>query len=90
MGLTTKQKAEIVQEFGQGDKDTGSVAVQIALVTQRVQELTEHLNQHKKDFSSQRGLRRMVGQRRRMLKYLKRRDLSAYKALSERLGIRGV
>ena len=90
MSLTTEKKAEIVQEFGQGNQDTGSVAVQIALLTERIQELTEHLNQHKKDFSSQRGLRRMVGQRRRMLKYLKRRDLSAYKALSERLGIRGV
>jgi small subunit ribosomal protein S15 len=90
MSLSTEKKAEIAQEFGQGDKDTGSVAVQIALLTERIHELTEHLNQHKKDFSSQRGLRRMVGQRRRMLKYLKRRDLSAYKALSERLGIRGV
>ncbi|MEN6369499.1 MAG: 30S ribosomal protein S15 [Thermotogota bacterium] len=90
MGLSSEKKAEIVREFGQGTGDTGSVAVQIALLTAQIQELTEHLNQHKKDFSSQRGLRRMVGQRRRMLKYIKRRDLSAYKALSERLEIRGV
>ncbi|MGD9675526.1 MAG: 30S ribosomal protein S15 [Candidatus Bipolaricaulia bacterium] len=90
MGLSVEKKAEIVREFGQGTGDTGSVAVQIALLTAQIQELTEHLNQHKKDFSSQRGLRRMVGQRRRMLKYIKRRDLSAYKALSERLEIRGV
>ncbi|MDD4903176.1 MAG: 30S ribosomal protein S15 [Candidatus Bipolaricaulis sp.] len=90
MGLSVEKKAEIVREFGQGTGDTGSVAVQIALLTAQIQELTEHLNQHRKDFSSQRGLRRMVGQRRRMLKYIKRRDLSAYKALSERLEIRGV
>ncbi len=90
MGLSLEKKAEIVREFGQGTGDTGSQAVQIALLTAQIQELTEHLNQHKKDFSSQRGLRRMVGQRRRMLKYIKRRDLSAYKALSERLEIRGV
>ncbi len=90
MGLSLEKKAEIVREFGQATGDTGSVAVQIALLTAQIQELTEHLNLHKKDFSSQRGLRRMVGQRRRMLKYIKRRDLSAYKALSERLEIRGV
>jgi small subunit ribosomal protein S15 len=90
MGLSSEKKAEIVREFGQGTGDTGSAAVQVALLTQRIGELTEHLSRHKKDFSSQRGLRRMVGLRRRMLKYIKRRDLSAYKALSERLGIRGV
>jgi small subunit ribosomal protein S15 len=90
MGLSLEKKAEIVREFGQGTGDTGSQAVQIALLTAQIQELTGHLNLHKKDFSSQRGLRRMVGQRRRMLKYIKRRDLSAYKALSERLEIRGV
>ncbi len=90
MGLSPEKKAEIVREFGQGSGDTGSQAVQVALLTAQIQELTEHLNEHKKDFSSQRGLRRMVGQRRRMLKYIKRRDLSAYKALSERLEIRGV
>ncbi len=90
MGLTVEKKAEIVREFGQGDKDTGSAAVQLALLTERIEELTKHLNQHKKDFSSQRGLRRIVGQRRRILKYIKRRDLSAYKTLIERLEIRGV
>jgi len=90
MGLSSEKKAQIVREFGQGTGDTGSAAVQVALLTQRIEELTEHLSRHKKDFSSQRGLRRMVGLRRRMLKYIKRRDLSAYKALSERLEIRGV
>jgi len=90
MGLSPEKKAEIIQEFGQGDKDTGSAKVQIALLTTRIQELTEHLNQHKKDFSSQRGLRKMVGHRRRLLKYVKRQDLAAYRQLIERLGIRGV
>jgi small subunit ribosomal protein S15 len=90
MGLTVEKKAELVREFGQGDKDTGSAAVQVALMTEHIEQLTTHLNQHKKDFSSQRGLRRIVGLRRRILKYIKRRDLSAYKALIERLEIRGV
>jgi small subunit ribosomal protein S15 len=90
MGLTVEKKSELVREFGQGDKDTGSAAVQVALMTEHIAQLTVHLNQHKKDFSSQRGLRRIVGLRRRILKYIKRRDLSAYKALLERLEIRGV
>ena len=90
MGLTVEKKAELIREFGTGEKDTGSAVVQIALLTERIRELTEHLNQHKKDFSSQRGLRKMVGQRRRLLKYVKRHDLAGYKALIERLGIRGV
>jgi small subunit ribosomal protein S15 len=90
MGLSTDKKTEIVKEFGKGDNDTGSAEVQIALLTTRVTELTEHLNQHKKDFSAQRGLRKMVGQRRRLLKYVKRHDLATYRQLLERLGIRGV
>ncbi|MBU1049131.1 30S ribosomal protein S15 [Candidatus Bipolaricaulota bacterium] len=90
MGLSTDKKTEIVKEFGKGDNDTGSAEVQIALLTTRVKELTEHLNMHKKDFSAQRGLRQMVGQRRRLLKYVKRHDLATYRQLLERLGIRGV
>jgi len=90
MGLSPERKAEIVKEFGNGENDTGSAKVQIALLTTRITELTEHLTQHKKDFSSQRGLRKMVGQRRRLLKYVKRQDLAAYRDLIERLGIRGV
>jgi len=90
MGLSTEKKAKIMQEFSIGEKDTGSAPVQIALLTTRIQELTEHLKTHKKDFSSQRGLRKMVGQRRRLLKYVKRHDLAAYRELIERLGIRGV
>lgn len=90
MGLTTERKAEIVREFGKGQGDTGSAPVQIALLTERIEELTEHLGQHKKDFSSQRGLRKMVGQRRRLLKYVKRHNLTAYRELIEKLQIRGV
>ncbi len=90
MGLSLDKKTEIVKEFGKGDNDTGSAEVQIALLTTRVKELTEHLDQHKKDFSAQRGLRKMVGQRRRLLKYVKRQDLATYRQLLERLGIRGV
>ena len=90
MGLSPDRKAELVKEFGKGDNDTGSAEVQIALLTTRITDLTEHLNQHKKDFSSQRGLRKMVGQRRRLLKYLKNQSLAAYKDLIQQLGIRGV
>ena len=90
MGLTRAQKEEIVKNYGKNETDTGSATVQVAMLTERIKELTEHLNKHKKDFSSQRGLRKMVGQRRRLLKYIKRQDLTAYKELIQRLGIRGV
>ena len=90
MGLTSEQKQEIIESYGKRKADTGSAGVQIALLTERIAQLTEHLNVHKKDFSSQQGLRKMVGQRRRLLKYLKRQDLTAYKELIQQLGIRGV
>jgi len=90
MGLSTEKKAEIIREFEKETGDTGSAPVQIALLSERIRELTEHLGQHKKDFSSQRGLRKMVGQRRRLLKYVKRHDLATYRELIEKLQIRGV
>ena len=90
MGLTPEKTAEIAKTYGKDEKDTGSAPVQIALLTERIRELTEHLNEHKKDFSSQRGLRKMVGQRRRLLKYVKRGSLAEYLRLIEQLGIRGV
>ncbi len=90
MGLTRAQKEEFVNEYGKNETDTGSAAVQVAMLTERIKELTGHLNTHKKDFSSQRGLRKMVGQRRRLLKYIKQQELAAYKELIQRLGIRGV
>jgi len=90
MGLTNNKAKEIVTTYGKSETDTGSTSVQIALLTERIAQLTEHLNVHKKDFSSQHGLRKMVGKRRRLLKYLKRRNLSAYRDLIQQLGIRGV
>jgi len=90
MSQNREKTAEVVRAFGATENDTGSVPVQIALLTGRIQQLTDHLTTHKKDFSSQRGLRKLVGQRRRLLKYLKDRDLSTYRELIERLGIRGV
>jgi small subunit ribosomal protein S15 len=90
MGLTNTEKQEIVESHGKNKTDTGSASVQIALLSERIAQLTEHLNVHKKDFSSQHGLRKMVGRRRRLLKYLKRQNLTAYKDLIQQLGIRGV
>jgi len=88
--MNVEKRAEIIKEFGQGENDTGSAYVQIALLTERIRELTVHLGVHKKDFSSQRGLRKMVGQRRRLMKYVKRQDLAKYRELIARLEIRGV
>jgi small subunit ribosomal protein S15 len=90
MGLDPQKKSKIIREFAKDEKDTGSAAVQIALLTERIRDLTGHLETHKKDFSSQRGLRKMVGQRRRLLKYVKRQDLAGYRELIARLEIRGV
>jgi small subunit ribosomal protein S15 len=90
MSLTQEKKMELAKKYGHSDKDTGSAEVQIALLTEKIRELTEHLNVHRKDFSSQRGLRKMVGQRRRLMKYLKKHDLAVYKELIQTLGIRGV
>ena len=88
MGLTVEKKREIIQKFGKDDKDTGSSAVQIALLTQRITELTEHFKTHKKDHHSRRGLLKLVGQRRRLLDYLIRKDINAYRNLIQELGIR--
>ncbi len=90
MGLPQEKKQGIVKTYGNHATDTGSVKVQIALLSGRIAQLTEHLNVHKKDFSSQRGLRQLVGQRRRLLKYLRDEDLTMYKDLIQQLGIRGV
>jgi len=90
MGMDKEKKQELIKGYGKHATDTGSVAVQVALLSERIAQLTEHLNTHKKDFSSQRGLRKMVGQRRRLLKYVKDQDLAAYKELLDRVGIRGV
>jgi small subunit ribosomal protein S15 len=86
--VTKEQKAGIIKEFGAGEKNTGSTEVQIALTTERINQLTEHFKIHKKDTNGRRGLLRLVGQRRKLLKYLQRTDLEKYRALIEKLGIR--
>jgi small subunit ribosomal protein S15 len=88
MGLSREEKNQLIDEFHRHDNDTGSPEVQVALLTRRIQQLTDHLRTHKHDESSRRGLLKLVGQRRRHLAYLKRKDSAAYLALTERLGIR--
>ena len=88
MTLTSEAKLEIVRKHGAGDADTGSTKVQIALLTQRITELTEHLRTHPKDHHSRRGLLKLVGRRRRFLTYLQKRDLEGYRALIKELGLR--
>jgi small subunit ribosomal protein S15 len=86
--LTQEQNAEIVGRFGQNAQDTGSTRVQIALLTQRINDLTAHLREHRKDHHSRRGLLMLVGQRRRLLNYMQRNDLEGYRALIRELGLR--
>lgn len=81
-------KQEIVTKFGRNDADTGSPEVQIALLTWRINHLTEHLKMHKKDHHSRRGLLKLVGQRRGLLKYLSNKDINGYRALIKELGLR--
>ncbi len=88
MPLKKEQKEEIIGEFGSSDKDTGSTEVQIALLTTRIKELTEHFKVHKKDHASRRGLLKLVGRRRKLLKYLKKTNLEGYRAILKRLNLR--
>jgi small subunit ribosomal protein S15 len=88
MTLTAGAKREIVQRFGKSEQDTGSTEVQIALLTARINHLTEHLREHKKDHHSRRGLLMLVGQRRRLLKYLQKTNLDRYRELIRELGLR--
>jgi len=88
MTLTVEQKQEIVQKHGRGENDTGSAEVQVALLTARINELTEHLREHKRDHHSRRGLLMLVGKRRRLLGYLQESDLDRYRALIAELGLR--
>ena len=88
MAVTKDDKARIVNEFGASEKNTGSSEVQIALLSERITMLTEHFKVNKKDTNSRRGLLKLVGQRRRLLKYLQRTDLLKYRALIEKLNIR--
>jgi small subunit ribosomal protein S15 len=86
--ISTEKKAAIIAEYGKNPQDTGSTEVQVALLTERIKELTEHLKIHQKDHHSRRGLLKMVGQRRGLLDYLKKNDIEAYRSLIARLGIR--
>jgi len=86
--LATEKKQEIINSFKKHDSDTGSPEVQIAILTERITYLTEHFKIHKKDHHSRRGLLKLVGQRRRLLDYLKGKELDRYKTVIERLGIR--
>ena len=88
MPQTSEKKQAIINDYRQHEKDTGSPEVQVALLTSRILELTEHFKTHKKDHHSRRGLLKLVGQRRRLLDYLKKRDVSRYRAVIERLGLR--
>jgi small subunit ribosomal protein S15 len=88
MGLTQEKKRELVGKYGRSENDTGSTEVQIALLTERINELTEHLRGHVKDHHSRRGLLMLVGKRRRLLQYLERSDLERYRSLVGELGLR--
>ena len=88
MSITTERKQELVKQFGAKDGDTGSPEVQVAILTERIKNLTDHLNQHKKDFHTRRGLISMVGQRRSLLDYLKRKEVSRYDNIVKELGLR--
>lgn len=86
--IDKEKKQQLVEEFKQHDADTGSTEVQVAILTSRIRELTEHMKIHKKDFHSRRGLLIMVGKRRKLLQYLKSRDFARYQTLIQRLGLR--
>jgi small subunit ribosomal protein S15 len=88
MALATDDKSRIIAEYRRGDTDTGSAEVQIAVLSKRIADLTEHLKAHKTDHASRRGLLQMVGRRRRMLDYLRREDIARYRELISRLGLR--
>ena len=88
MSITKEKKIELIQKFQRNEKDTGSAEVQIAIMTERIKNLTEHLKIHKHDFHSRRGLLKLVGKRRKLLDYLKKQDIQKYRELIKELGIR--
>jgi small subunit ribosomal protein S15 len=88
MSLTAERKREIVTQFGENEQDTGNTRVQVALLTQRINDLTGHLREHRKDHHSRRGLLMLVGQRRRLLNYMQHSDLEGYRSLIRELGLR--
>ena len=86
--ISKEKKAEIIKTYGRTPEDTGSPEVQIAILTERIRDLTEHLKVNKKDHHSRRGMLKMIGQRRNLLAYLQKKDLEGYRALIEKLGLR--
>jgi len=88
MAIAAERKKELIEEFARKEGDTGSPEVQVAVLTEHIKNLTEHLKVHKKDFTSRRGLLMMVGQRSRLLRYLRRCDASRYQSIVQRLGLR--
>ena len=86
--ITKEQKAELVKQYGKSETDTGSAEVQVAILTERIKELTEHMKSHQKDFHTRRGLLMLVGKRRRLLSYIKKNDIENYRNLIKSLGIR--
>ncbi len=88
MAVTKERKAELMAQYGNAEGDSGSAEVQVALLTERIRGLTEHMKSHPKDFHTRRGLLMLVGKRRRLLSYIKRNDIEAYRALIKSLGIR--
>ena len=88
MSITAERKSEVIKEYAKGEKDTGSPEVQVAILSERIKNLTEHLQGHEKDFHSRRGLLVMVGQRRRLLDYLKKKNNARYLDVIARLGLR--
>jgi len=89
MSINLKNKKEVIKKYGENEKDTGSTAVQIAMMSQKINELTEHLKINAKDFATKRGLLMMVGRRKRLLSYLKNNSIDEYRDLIKKLGIRG-
>ena len=88
MAITRERKSEIIKNFGQNDNDTGSAEVQIALLTARINDLTDHFQKHSKDFASRRGLLKLVGRRRNLLNYVRNLDVERYRAVVKALGLR--
>ena len=86
--ITKEQKADLVKQYGKSETDTGSAEVQVAILTERIKELTEHMKSHQKDFHTRRGLLMLVGKRRRLLSYIKKNDIENYRNLIKSLGIR--
>ncbi len=88
MSITKERKSELIEKFGKDGKNTGSTEVQVALLTERINDLTEHFKTHKKDHAGRRGLLRLVGRRRNLLKYIQDNNLEGYRALIKELGLR--